>query len=231
MRLNGIRRHEREKLESAVQGALEMQEIERQRIARDLHDGVGQMLAAAGINLARLREMIDRHDSLEPAESERLIPLDRAAGIIGRAGVDVRALSHALGTSTVRELGLVAALDELLGTIEASQGTHFEFVTTKMEERLPESVEIGLFRVTQELLTNVLHHSGATEATLQIVRQEREVRLSVEDNGRGFDLGAVRNGMGLRNVAARVAAMDGELHYDSTPGHGTTTTVVIQGFE
>jgi signal transduction histidine kinase/ligand-binding sensor domain-containing protein len=228
IRINGIRRHEREKRESAVQGALEMQETERQRIARDLHDGVGQMLAAAGINLARLGEMIDRHSASGNGEVKMRGPLDRAMGIIGRAGDDVRAVSHALGTSTVRELGLAAALGELLVNIEAQEKTAFEFVTVGMDERLPEAVEIGLFRVAQELIANVLRHSGATEAGVQIIRDQQEIRLTVEDNGRGFDITDTNGGgIGLHNIAARVTVMGGRLHYDSTPGHGTTVTVVV----
>jgi signal transduction histidine kinase/ligand-binding sensor domain-containing protein len=229
LRTNSIRRHEREKREHAVQAALEMQESERQRIARDLHDGVGQMLAAARINLSQLGKMIDRYSPAGNGEVKMRNPLDRAMGIIGRAGDDVRVLSHALGTSTVRELGLVAALRELLSGVEAQEKTSFEFVTVGMDKRLSDSVEIGLFRVAQELIANVLHHANASEATVQIMREQDVIHLSVEDNGRGFDLVATNGGgMGRHNIAARIAAMGGEVHYDSTPGHGTTVTVVVK---
>jgi signal transduction histidine kinase len=227
LRINGIRRFEREKRAGAVQAALEMQETERQRIARDLHDGIGQLLAAARINLSRLGEMVSRKDSREHDAAEMQIPLDRTMGIIVRASDDVRALSHALGTSTLHELGLVTALGELLANIEAQEKTRFEFMTIDMEERLPEPLETGLFRVAQELIANVLHHSGATEATVQIVREGEEIHLTVEDNGKGFDVLTLNGGMGQRNIAARVAVMGGRLHYDSTLGHGTTVTVVV----
>lgn len=226
-RTNRFRRHEREKREHAVQAALEMQETERQRIARDLHDGVGQMLAAARINLGRLQGLINRRKSEAPLDTDVQASLEQSIGILGRASDDVRSISHALGTSTLQELGLPAALGELLASMESEDRTHFEFVAVGMEDRLPESIETGLFRVAQELITNALRHAQATEATVQIVRQGDEVRLSVEDNGVGFDPSNARNGMGHRNIATRVAAMGGALHYDSTPGHGTTVTVVV----
>jgi signal transduction histidine kinase/ligand-binding sensor domain-containing protein len=229
LRTNSIRRNEQEKRELAVQAALEMQETERQRIARDLHDGVGQMLAAAKINMARLREMIGRNGSAPHNAVELQAPLDLAMGIIGRAGSDVRTLSHALGSSTVREAGLVAALRELLASIEAQEKTTFEFVAMGMDERLSAPVEIGLFRVAQELIANVLHHASASEATVQIMREPQLIRLIVEDNGRGFDpMTTNGGGMGRHNITARVAAMGGQLYYDSTPGHGTTVTVVVK---
>jgi signal transduction histidine kinase/streptogramin lyase len=226
-RTNRLRRYEREKREHAVQAALEMQEIERQRIARDLHDGVGQMLAAARVNLGRLRGMINRGEAEKPTETELHDSLERSIDILGRASDDVRSISHALGTSTLQELGLAAALGELLASMESEDRTRIEFVAVGMEVRLPEPIETGLFRVAQELITNVLRHAEATEATVQIVREDDEVRLSVEDNGIGFDPTNARNGMGHRNIATRVAAMGGALHYDSTPGHGTTVTVVV----
>lgn len=226
-RTNSLRRNEREKRELAVQAALEMQETERQRIARDLHDGVGQMLAAARINLGRLRGIISRHESDGPTDPDLHNSLEQSINILGRASDDVRSISHALGTSTLQELGLAAALGELLASMESEDRTRFEFVAVGMDDRLPEPIETGLFRVAQELITNVMRHAEATEATVQIVREGEEIRLSVEDNGTGFDPASVHNGMGHRNIATRVAAMGGALHYDSTPGHGTTVTVVV----
>jgi signal transduction histidine kinase len=154
-------------------------------------------------------------------------PLERSMQILERASREVRAISHGLGTSTLRELGLAAAIEELLEHLESEGTTRFEFATYGLEERLPEPVETGLFRVAQELITNVLRHAGADEATVQILEENREVRLTVEDNGAGFDLGAPRAGMGLGNITARVAAMGGRVHYDSMPGHGTSVTVVV----
>ena len=153
--------------------------------------------------------------------------LERSVEILSRIVVDVRTISHALGTSTLREYGLCAALNELFIHLDFSDSPQFELVCATMDERLPEAIEIGLFRMAQELISNVLRHAEASEATIQIIRQEQEVRFSVEDNGIGFDLATRRRGMGLRNIAVRAATMGAELHCDSTPGHGTTFTVVV----
>ena len=102
---------------------MESQETERPRFARDLNDGVGQVPAAAGINHERLRDMIDRRNPGDDDTAGFKIPLARSIGILGNEGQHVRAISHALGTSTLWELRLVAASGELLGNMEAQATT------------------------------------------------------------------------------------------------------------
>ncbi len=228
IRTHVIRKHEQEKTNSAVQATLESQEAERQRIARDLHDGIGQLLAAAGINLTRLRDTIIRRAPAESNIADLLEPLDKTEWILHRTTDDVRTLSHALGISTLQELGLTAALSELLANISAKEETRFDFVIVGLEGRLAENIEIGLFRIAQELIANVLRHADASEASVQVMQEGDEIRLTVEDNGIGFDMSTAQTGMGLRNIAARAAAIGGELHYDSNVGQGTTVTVVVR---
>lgn len=234
IRVNRLRRHEREKRESAVQAALEMQEAERQRIARDLHDGIGQLLAAARLNLARAGEMFGRDglrgrgDRSDRGDEEIISSIERTAEALNYASDDVRTISHALGTSTLSELGLAPALSEQLVNLRADETMTFDFVTSGMERRLPEPIETGLFRIAQELIANIVRHAGACDATIQIVRQGDVVRMTVEDNGSGFDPAANGSGgMGRRNIVARTEAMGGQVFYDSTPGHGTTVTVIV----
>lgn len=222
-----IRRHAQEKANSALQAALESQEAERQRIARDLHDGIGQLLAAASINLTRLTDALQRIDPPPEEEITIVEPLERTRWIIERTADDVRTMSHALGISTLQELGLAAAMTELLDSIATSGSMSFYRAFIGIEGRLPEHVEVGLFRIAQELIANVLRHAHATEASVQLMKEADEVRLTVEDNGRGFDVTAARHGMGLRNIAARAEVIGGTVHYDSQIGRGTTITVVV----
>lgn len=228
IRTHVVRKHEQEKTNSAVQATLESQEAERQRIARDLHDGIGQLLAAAGINLTRLRDTIIRRAATDKDAAELLEPLDKTEWILHRTTKDVRTLSHALGISTLQELGLTAALGELISNISGKEETRFDLVAVGLDGRLAEPIEIGLFRIAQELIANVLRHADATEASVQIMQEGDELRLTVEDNGIGFDMSTAQAGMGLRNIAARAAAIGGELHYDSNVGQGTTVTVVVR---
>ncbi len=204
-----------------------MQENERQRIARDLHDGVGQLLAAAHINLSRVEPDPKSETSQNSTTTEVRVALERTRTAIERAIDDVRSISHALGSSTLRELGLVSALEELISSIGSHRQTQFQFFVSGMEARLPDTVETGLFRIAQELITNIERHAHASEATLQIVRTPEELRLTVEDNGTGFDTATARGGMGRGNIDSRVRALDGQIRWDSTPGHGTTVTVVV----
>jgi signal transduction histidine kinase/ligand-binding sensor domain-containing protein len=227
MKLKTMRRHEAEKREAAVGAALEMQEKERERIARDLHDGVGQLLAAAHVNLSRIDIDPEPGRSTIPAGADAGVALDRARVALGRAIVDVRAISHVLGNSTVGELGLVAALEEAIGGIGIDGKTRYQFLVSGMEEGLPDNIQSGLFRIAQELITNVERHAGASEATIQIVRTPEEIRLTVEDDGVGFEPSSACSGMGRGNIEARAHALGGDARWDSTPGHGTTVTVSV----
>jgi signal transduction histidine kinase/ligand-binding sensor domain-containing protein len=225
LRINGIRRIEREKQQGAVQAALESQEAERRRIARELHDGIGQMIAAAGVNVSYASQLAKQQPG--GAGSDIGASLDRSLSILDQVSVDLRAISHALGTISLQDIGLASALGELLASVAAHQRTRFELEAFGMDERLPEGIETGLFRIAQELITNVLRHADATEAIVQIVREDAEIRLTVEDNGVGFDISQASKGMGRRNIAARVSVMNGDLHYDVSPGHGTTVMVRV----
>lgn len=225
-RTQSIRRHEQEKQEAVLLTALDSQETERQRIARDLHDGVGQLLAAAGANVSNARELMKlrgRETSPDGVDAS----LERSMATLQQASIDVRAISHALATTTLKEHGLVSALGEMLGNLDPQKRTRIEYETVGMEERLADHLETGLFRVAQELIANVLRHAEASEATLQIVRENGEVRLTVEDNGIGFDVTRRTGGMGRGNIDARVALMKGSVVYDATPGHGTTVMITV----
>jgi two-component system, NarL family, sensor kinase len=209
-----------------LQAALDSQEMERQRIARDLHDGIGQSLAAAALNLSILEELITcRGDETADAAGVRST-LSRVIGIVAKAGSDVRALSHGLGTSTLRDFGLEAAVAEMLEGFPAGGATRFELIVLGLDEAPGEAIETGMFRITQELVTNAARHASATEITVQIVRIAGGIALTVEDDGVGFDTSRPGGGMGRRNIEARVEALGGVVHFDSTRGHGSTVTVV-----
>lgn len=214
---------------NVLEAVIAAQESERERIARDLHDGVGQMLAAARMSLAMYTEnLAPPKQAGQAGVAATASPLLRATAILESTIDDVRTISHALGSSTLREMGLAAALDELIGNMQANGRTRFEVLTTGLPDRLGEPVESGLFRIVQELVTNIARHASAADATVQIIHDGREILLTVEDNGLGFDIDTINGrGMGRRNVEARVTALGGQLHYDSTPGHGTTVSVCL----
>ena len=201
-----------------TRAVLETQEGERRRIAGDLHDGVGQTLAATRLNLLRIGEELGGKECQAWERSLQL--LEKASG-------DVRTISHTLGSSTLRELGLEAALREMIGDMNGGGELAVTLQTDNLEEDLPEYISLGLFRVAQELISNIIRHAKATEATLQLMRREEMIVLMAEDNGVGFDLKSRREGMGRRNIETRIRAMNGTVLFDSRPGYGTTVTVEV----
>lgn len=225
MRFDLERRMKEEELRrqhDVTRAVVETQEAERLRIAGDLHDGVGQLLAALRMNLLRLESAFG-----EPVSGGKEA-WERSVHLLNRAASDVRTISHNLGSSTLRELGIEAALREVVAEMSVSDAIRFTFESNGVDRELPEDVVLGLFRVAQELIANLVRHAGATEAYVQLMHRDDAVVLMVEDNGVGFDTTARREGMGTRNIEARVRVMNGIVRFDSQPGHGTTVTVEVK---
>ena len=198
---------------------LHAQEIERRRIASELHDGIGQILAAARINMLRLQP-----EQFVDAEKKAY---QRSIELIGEAAGDVRIISHSLGSSTLRELGIIPALREIIADMNDSGSITFSFEANGIDTNNPETTSLGIFRIAQELIANVVRHSQATEATIQLFQRDGVIMLMVEDNGTGFDPARQIRGMGTQNIEARAQAMNGSVRLDSSPGHGTTVTIEV----
>lgn len=222
-----LERHLKEKelraQHNVTQAIIRTQEAERSRIAGDLHDGVGQLLATIRIHLLRLERDLDKiGEKGKEAWTRSIDLLERIAG-------DVRTISHTLSSSTLRELGLAAALNEIIADVNSNGTTHFLLKTGQEEElrELPDDLALGLFRVTQELVLNVIRHAHSDEASVHLIPHTNSIVLMVEDNGCGFDTAKKRRGMGTRNIEARIEALGGTVRFDSRPGHGTTVTVEV----
>lgn len=206
-----------------TQAIIETQEAERSRIAGDLHDGVGQLLATVRIHLLRLERDLE---TIGPKGEEIW---QRSVDLLERASRDVRTISHTLSSSTLHELGLEAALAEMIADVNGSGKTRFLLEVGRDDEleRVPEELRLCLFRVAQELVLNVIRHADASEAGIRLLPHEDAIVLMVEDDGCGFDPDQKRHGMGTRNIEARVEALGGLARFDSRPGRGTTVTVEI----
>jgi two-component system sensor histidine kinase UhpB len=192
-----------ERLESerraAGSHALQAQEEERQRLARGLHDEVGQSMTAVLLQLKRLSAS---------ASPEQLAQLSEAQEVVKRSLDDVRRLAQELRPELLDHLGLASALAELAGSFE--QRTHVR-VQRRLARDLPPlepSVELVLYRVAQESLTNVARHAEASEVELALERGNGSVVLRVIDNGRGFEPGYVEGG-GLRGIRERALIVGG----------------------
>jgi PAS domain S-box-containing protein len=210
-----------EQLRQLTNRLTEAEEHERRKLARELHDGVGQSLTALSINLAIVRSQL-------PAESAQHIGsrIDDSIHLVEETVERVRDVMADLFPPVITDYGLAAALRWY-----AEQFTrHTEIpVSVEMvgetETRLPSYLEAIFFRITQEALTNVVHHAGAKHVLLQMETIENATRLTIEDDGCGFDPSVVhsdeKKGWGLWTMRERIKAAGGRLHLESTLGIGT----------
>lgn len=192
-----------------------VQESERLALARELHDELGQGCAAvrAETALIRLCGAADRAATLASVERA-----DRAAQQLYQS---VRGMLRRLRPANLDELGLVDALQELCEAWEERSGVPCIFHHETLPRELGDAVDIALYRVTQEALTNVMRHARASAVHVKLGRSAQgELQLSVEDDGRGMDLAVATRGLGLLGATERAAALGGELEVRASPGAG-----------
>lgn len=209
---------------SVSKAMIEGQNSEQKRIAEDLHDGLGQTLTAANLNLSALEHELGE---LTPKQKEYMFSLKKLFNLTIQ---EVRNISHNLMPNLIVEEGLEAALDELCSrNIKASDlNIHFQMVG--YESRLEEHIEISIFRIVQEVVNNTLKHSGANELIIAIKINKGKLTLDTEDDGIGFkltDKTKKQNGIGLSNISVRVDLLKGSLRIRSTPGKGTSIHIEI----
>jgi len=210
-----------ERVRSAA--VLEAEENERRRIGSDLHDGIGQLLTAAKLNLHALSEQLGARTTGQQAM------LDNALEVVDESFREVRSISHNLMPNALIKRGLASAVRDFLSKLSSDERLKIQVEVFGLDARLDPTVENVLFRVIQELVQNILKHAQATELTIQLVRNEAELTVMVEDNGMGFDLGALGEeaGIGLRNIQTRMAYLGGRAEFDTAPGRGTTVTLEV----
>ena len=202
---------------------LEGQEEERKRIATDLHDRLGSMLSTVKLLFGALDEKIDKN------QAENKKQYEKASDILDEAVIEVRRISHNLNTGMLNNFGLVMALDELCESINNSKLIRCRLLSFGEGSRLEQQIEIGIFRMVQEIVNNTLKHANASELTVQLNQTEESILVTTEDDGIGFDVETKRKsgGMGLANLEARALKINGFVQIDSTPGRGTITTIEI----
>jgi two-component system NarL family sensor kinase len=200
---------------------IEAEEKERLRIARDLHDGVAQTMTAARMQLEHYLGHLQPEQKAEPS-------LRNAFDLIREAAGEVRAVSHSMVPNALLKSGLVAAVRDFVQRTGTDR-FRINLVVHGISERLNENVETVVFRVLQELVSNIMKHARANEVTVQLLREGDELSIMVEDNGQGFDPEKLSPdaGMGLRNIRSRVEYLDGHVDFDSSPGRGTTVMIEI----
>ncbi len=197
------------------------QELERRRLARELHDETGQALTSILLGLKAV-ESAQTQEQLSAAGEE-------LRELIVATLQDVRRLAVQLRPAALDDFGLVAAVERLARTISEATGISVDVESRLGPGRLPEEVDTTLYRIVQEALTNVVKHAQARNVTILLVRREGSVTAVIEDDGRGFDPDELSgDGLGLLGMRERVALLDGRLTIESSPGAGTTLVAEVR---
>lgn len=199
----------------ALKRVVDAQELERRRLARELHDETGQALTSILLGLKTLEE------TLEAGEARAATA--RLRELVVATLQDVRRLAVELRPSALDDFGLVAALEHLASSFSEQTGIAIDLGVALGTERLPGEVETALYRIVQESLTNVVKHARARHVSIALTRMEGSVTAVVEDDGQGFDPDeAPSGGFGLIGMRERLALLGGRLRIESSPGAGTT---------
>ena len=204
----------------AVRKVVAAQELERARLARELHDETGQALTSILLGLKGVEQAV--------ATEEARAALASVRETVSSTLQSVRRLAVELRPSALDDFGLVPALERLAATFGEQTGVRVDFEAQVDEGRFAPEVETTLYRIVQEALTNVVKHAGASRVSILVVRRGDAVAAVVEDDGSGFEPSTAREaGLGLAGMRERMALVDGALRVESSEGGGTTIAVEV----
>jgi len=217
------RRHQ--ELQTLTRRLEAAKEDERQRIARELHDDMGQVLSTIKINL-QLVPQLER-------DEDRTRRIEDSVALVDKMIEQVRAISLDLRPPFLEELGLVLALRGYLEAVARRSGLDIEIVSDPGVEGLDAETELHVFRIVQESITNVIRHAEATRAVVRLTRDPEGLEILVRDDGRGFDVdrtlrhASTDRHIGLLGMRERVSSIDGDFRIRSAEGRGTEIRVRV----
>ena len=203
-----------------VNSLLKGQEEERGRMARDLHDGLGGLLSGIKFSMHHMKDNLI-------VTPENMAVFERSLDLIDTSIAELRRIAHNMMPEGLVSYGLDEALKQYCSSINTNGMLSVSYQSVGLDSRMPEAVEITSYRIIQELLNNILKHAAATEAMVQVIRDEGRLNIVVEDNGKGFDLNSLdeKKGAGWVNIKARVDYLKGQLELNSEPGKGTQVNI------
>lgn len=215
-----IRELEKDKQLIAVDSLLKGQEEERSRLAKDLHDGLGGLLSGVKYSLSNMKENLI-------VTPDNMAVFERSLDMLDTSIKELRRVAHNMMPEMLTKFGLDEALKEYCNIINAAKGITLQYQSVGMETRLDNSTEIIVYRIVQELLNNILKHAEASQAFIQVIRENNRLNIIVEDNGKGFDTAALEKnkGAGWSNIRSRIEYLKGQLDIHSEPGKGTLVNI------
>ncbi|MBL7739580.1 MAG: hypothetical protein JNK14_10190 [Chitinophagaceae bacterium] len=202
--------------QTLLQSKVEIQEETFTYISRELHDNIGQVLSLASINLNSMHV---------PSESERMTLID---DLLTRAMADLRNLSHSLDTDYIRVNGWAGPVRKLLSYLEHSGKYAIDVNIADDLPAIDGDRAIILYRIMQEVINNIIKHAGADRVGFHAEGSDHDLRITISDNGKGFDTKTISGGAGLRNLENRAKMINGSINFASEHGQGTTVTILIK---
>lgn len=208
--------------EQAAKAVIEAEENERQRIAKDLHDGVGQMMSAAKMNLSAFESAIQFTDTAQK------ISFSKAIELVDESCKEVRTVSHTMMPNVLLKNGLAAAIQDFTDKLDKNS-LRVHLYTEGLEQRLDSNIEIVLYRVIQECVNNVIKHARASTLDISVIKDKDGIDATIEDNGKGFDATDKEKfeGIGLKNIITRIEYLKGTVDFDTAPGRGTVVALHV----
>jgi two-component system NarL family sensor kinase len=203
---------------------METEEKERKRIGTEIHDGLGQLLSIARLNIAGLQEELPLATEMQ----EQL--LRNAIQVLDEAYNEIRTISHNLNSDSLRQQGLARSIQHLIEPLTQTGRFKLDLeIIGLQEEPVPPIIEKVVYRVVQECLNNIFKHAGATQINMQLIRHDSELTVMIEDNGKGFDqrMPEENSGIGLNNIRSRIEYLNGTVHIDSVLNRGTIVILEI----
>ena len=210
--------HSHNQVRKLLGRVIDVQESERRRISRELHDDLNQKIATLSMSISRLKRSVPMRDG------DLINELDRLRETTNGLTNEVRRLSHQLHPAVLEHLGLVTALESYIAGFNDEERIAVQLTAEVGDERIPFQTSICLYRVAVEALRNVARHSGAQSAAVVLKRVGEGLELHVSDSGKGFDVGTfkVGGGLGLISIEERLRLLQGTCEIHSAPERGTT---------
>ncbi len=204
----------------AMNSMIEGQEAERLRIAKDLHDSLGGLLSTVKAHFTTIQNEIEQLSSLNLTE--------KTNNLIDEACIEVRRISHNMMPHALSLSGLEGAIEDLAAHLK-EQGYGVTLELTNLPKGIEPTKEIMMYRLLQEIISNIRKHAEAKNILIQLVGHQQEINLLVEDDGKGFNFeeAVAKGGLGLKSIASRVAYLDGTIDWDTQPNNGTSLTINI----
>jgi signal transduction histidine kinase len=211
---------EKERQLIAAQSLMKGQEEERSRLAKDLHDGVGGLLSGVKLSLSNMKGNVFLSE--ENARAVNMI-----IGQLDNSITELRRVSHNMMPEALIKFGLREALENYCENIDQAGELKVRLQTYGLDHRMEQDTEIVIYRIVQELLNNVVKHAEAKQVLVQLIREQEKFTLTVEDDGKGFNLAdpKAQKGAGLQNIKARAGYLNGIVDVRTRPGEGTSITI------